>query len=761
MLTVTGYVDRWSAHAGEELTFFVSASTPQFRAVLHRLIQGDPSPRAPGVKEERIDHPLNAEVRAGIDQAILPGSCMLVEQAPATTRFVIAGAFQPTLFGEPNGLIGVTLNDGSTLAVLVDASGLALHLGTTEVARTGRPLLAGQWYDVMLDVDLAADRVALACRAFAYEPGSSVDLAEVRLQGDPPGPLLSLCVGAASCQRADRQWHVAAPFNGRVADLRLFVDIAADAAVTAWREHREPAEHASAAWRFVEEAGSEIVPDGIDRRYDGRTINRPTRLVAGPRFEGQAQRATDAPDLFNAIHFHDDDLGDAGWTPSFTFTVPDDLRSGIYAFKLTAGDGTDYIPFVVTPAPGRAVAPVAVLVPTLSYQIYANLYAELDQLPPSESPLRDMALPETAEEAYVRVQRLRSCYDVHGDGSGVCLASLLRPMPIFVRPNSLGRLNNSQHQLSADLYLIDWLEAKGIAYETVTDHELHAGGAGVLSRFRTVLTGTHAEYWTATMLDGLKNYTDDGGRFICLAGNGLYWATAISDDGTMAETRRDHGLRSWTSLPGEAQLSLDGSMGGVWRSLGRAPNRYTGVGFTAMGFDLGRPYTRLDASRASRAAFLFDGIDDDAIGDFPSLISGYGAAGVEFDRADVAQGTPAHAIVLASATGFSDLYQLTIDDVVTTSRFYGGTLHPDVRADMVFYETPKGGAVFSAASISWCGCLSHNGYDNSVSRLTENVVRCFMREHLPDAIAGAALLPAEQRDVRAQPQEPPATLPAA
>ena len=42
---------------------------------------------------------------------------------------------------------------------------------------------------------------------------------------------------------------------------------------------------------------------------------------------------------------------------------------------------------------------------------------------------------------------------------------------------------------------------------------------------------------------------------------------------------------------------------------------------------------------------------------------------------------------------------------------------------MVFFETPGGGAVFSVGSISWCGALARNGYDNDVSRITENVVR--------------------------------------
>jgi N,N-dimethylformamidase len=45
---------------------------------------------------------------------------------------------------------------------------------------------------------------------------------------------------------------------------------------------------------------------------------------------------------------------------------------------------------------------------------------------------------------------------------------------------------------------------------------------------------------------------------------------------------------------------------------------------------------------------------------------------------------------------------------------------------MVFYETKNGGAVFSCGAISWCGSLSHNRYENNVSRITENVLRNFL-----------------------------------
>lgn len=52
-------------------------------------------------------------------------------------------------------------------------------------------------------------------------------------------------------------------------------------------------------------------------------------------------------------------------------------------------------------------------------------------------------------------------------------------------------------------------------------------------------------------------------------------------------------------------------------------------------------------------------------------------------------------------------------------------LHQPIRSDMVYFEAPNGDAVFSVGSIAYCGALSRNGYDNNVSRITENVLRRF------------------------------------
>ncbi len=55
----------------------------------------------------------------------------------------------------------------------------------------------------------------------------------------------------------------------------------------------------------------------------------------------------------------------------------------------------------------------------------------------------------------------------------------------------------------------------------------------------------------------------------------------------------------------------------------------------------------------------------------------------------------------------------------------------------LYTERPGGGAVFAAGSVTWTGSLSHNRYQNNVSRITENVLRRFLDR--PD---GASVLDA-------------------
>ena len=327
-------------------------------------------------------------------------------------------------------------------------------------------------------------------------------------------------------------------------------------------------------------------------------------------------------------------------------------------------------------------------------------------------------------------QRLLSCYDLHSDGTGVCYSSRLRPIvnfrPLYRMP-SRSLAAHWPRLLNADLHLLDWLDTKGFAYDVITDDELHCEGSELLEPYQVILTGTHPEYWTASMLKGLEAYQAEGGRLMYLGGNGFYWIASFDPQRPhIVEVRRWRGSRAWEAAPGEHFHSTTGEMGGLWRFRNRAPQKMVGVGFTSQGGGRNRPYRRQPDSLDPRAAFIFEGVDpEELIGDFPALVLEHGAGGFEIDRVDRDLGTPDHALLLASAEGFTDLYQVAIEDQLVSAPNTGGSQNPLVRSDMVYFEGPKGGAVFSVGSISWCSCLSYNHGDNNVSRITENVLRRF------------------------------------
>ena len=228
------------------------------------------------------------------------------------------------------------------------------------------------------------------------------------------------------------------------------------------------------------------------------------------------------------------------------------------------------------------------------------------------------------------------------------------------------------------------------------------------------------------MLDALTAYLGRGGRLMYMGGNGFYWRVSYpsSHPGMIELRRAEDGTRAWVEAVGEYYHSSTGEYGGLWRRQGRAPNALVGVGFVAQGFDRSSYYRRTAASRDPRARFIFDGVEDEILGDFG--LSGAGAAGLELDAFNAALGSPPWALVVASSEEHSNAFQLVNEEMNVSFAGADGRFSPAVRADMVFYEHPGGGAVFSTGSISYVGSLSHKGYANNISRLTLNVLKRFL-----------------------------------
>jgi N,N-dimethylformamidase len=358
----------------------------------------------------------------------------------------------------------------------------------------------------------------------------------------------------------------------------------------------------------------------------------------------------------------------------------------------------------------------------MSYLAYANDHVEADLF--GSALGFDIRDHYQAEDHYAAAVPLTGLYDRHPDGSGVCYSSWRRPI-VNMRPHYYLPISRCAHQFSADLHLIDWLEEKGVRYDVISDHDLHEEGGTLLSHYRVMLTGTHPEYWTDVMLAGLEAYLCDGGRLMYLGGNGFYWVTSVSPSRPyLIEVRRGRrGTGTWRSEPGEDFHSTTGELGGLWRDRGRAPQRLVSVGMTAQGHDRARPYSRGATSCGDEVDWIFKGVEGTEIQCAGLVLDG--PAGFELDRLDYRLGTPANAVLLATASGFSDSYQHVVEEVAVSDSRQGGSVSPDVRADLVYTQLEGGGAVFSAGSISWCGCLSENDYDNPISVITWNVLREF------------------------------------
>ncbi|MCC7412502.1 MAG: LamG domain-containing protein [Gammaproteobacteria bacterium] len=744
--TIHGYADRLSVAPGETIELKVSCEAPgRYRADVVRLVNGDTNPDGPGFREELVETTVNGEYE-GRYQATDVGSCVLVPDPDA--RLLTAGAFtlhafiQPTTPGKPmQGVLGRYARDcGRGYALVLDEGRPGLLLGgPAGAAAVFAPaaLQASLWYSVAASYDPAARRVRMHvrpvvnsvnsllspavvdARATVHEEPADVSVAD----SGTPFVMAGLAAGASATRTDDH-------FNGKIDRPALWARVLSAAEIEGLATGRAVTDGLLAAWDFAAGigpqgiAGDEVLDAGPQGLH-GRCVNMPVRAVTGWNWRGHEEDFRHAPHEYGAIHFHDDDLDDCCWDTDITFTVPADLASDVYALRLRLGDAEDHIPFFVLPPRGRATAKTLFLVPTASYLAYANDHIVHD-VPVAQAILgHTSVIAEQDLYFYGHTELGLSTYDLHADGSGTCYSSARRPI-INMRPK-FRHAAGTLWQFPADLHLVDWLNASGFDYDVATDLELHQEGAALLERYQVVLTGTHPEYYSGAMLDAFEHYLGNGGRAMYLGANGFYWVTAWHPDKPwLIEVRKgESGSRAWQAKPGEYHLASTGERSGLWRNRGRAPQKLFGVGFTAEGFDRSAPYRQLPDARDPRAAFITAGIGaDELIGDF-GLIGG-GAAGYELDRYDLALGTPPQALLLAASEGHSDNYPHVCEEIFFNFPGMGGTQDFQVRADLVYFTTGKGGGVFSTGSIAWCGSLAHAGYDNNVSRMMRNVLTRFL-----------------------------------
>ncbi len=688
MVPLVGYLDRWSARPGEAIAVKVSSQLSEpYQADLVRIIHADPNPAGPGLKLEAVASAFAGSYPSRA-QPVRPGSYGVVDAPLAVPEGgAVRVRVQPGLLASVQPILAL-----GEMVLRVSATGARIDAAGAAICAVAAPMLERCWYEI--EASFAGGQVRLTQRAHQVSWGVA-DSGEA--------------TGAAAPPAGERLWIAADPAGGRF-DGRIEAPclLAPDGSVIA-------------AWDFA----VSIDTDTIAGTHPGQLLNLPTRGIRGSRWTGDEMDWKHAPDDYAAIHFHSDDLYDAGWDTDFTVTIPHGMRSGIYGVRLRAAGHEDIIPLFVLAHRGTATAPVAYLAATFTYQAYAN-HARFNV--DAAFRARAAAWGARAHNPEDHPEYGWSTYNRHPDGTGISLSSLRRPV-LTLRPGFLtfndARGSGLRH-FSADSHLTDWLEAIGQGFDVITDHDLHREGPALLAPYRCVLTGSHPEYHTAQTLDALGQFIADGGRLCYLGGNGFYWRIAVSDaiPDVMEVRRAEGGIRAWDAAPGEAYHQLDGCYGGLWRRLGRPPQQLAGVGFSSQGLFEGSHYRRLPASHDPAVSWIFDGVEGDVLGDYG--LSGGGAAGFELDRADRRLGTPPNTVILARSEAHQAHFVAVPEELLSHVNTVTGEAPRDlIRAEIVYFETANGGAVFATGSITFCGSLSHRGYDNDVSRMLRNVVARF------------------------------------
>jgi N,N-dimethylformamidase len=702
---VTGYLDRFSHRPGETFTAHVSLTRDEaFDVRLVRVLSGDPNPDGPGLRLQDLSH-IHAARHPGTHQPTCLGSHGV---APGPARDKLAACTWTILLW--------TAAERPLRAVFAEGPGLVLRAGTHGADATIGPitlhlphrLRPRAWHRLWLAADPASGRILLATHRL---DDNAVFTTEA--QGAPTiasGPALFAAEDPASPTN-----H----FTGKLeAPAILAGFLESPSAIAAARP--------IAAWDFSHDiSGTSLIDTGPQARH-GHTVNMPTRAVVGAFWTGAEHCWRHAPADYAAIHFHDDDLDDCRWSPSFSWTVPETLPSGAYALELSTPHGRDLLPLYILPKKSGPHARLAFLASTFTYQAYANhARGNSDEAYRARVAAWGAAslLPDDIH-AYGH-----STYNRHADTTGVAFSSRRRPI-LTMRPGFLtfdDSHGSGLRHYPADTHLLAWLEAKGLAYDIITDEDLDDEGPALLRPYACVLTGSHPEYHTPNTLDALFTYTRNGGRLCYLGGNGFYWriARAPARPHLIELRRAEGGIRAWAAEPGEYHHQTDGAMGGLWRRNRRPPQALAGVGFSGQGRFEGTHYRRTPASHHPDYAWLFAGIDTEILGDYG--LSGGGAAGFELDRADPVLGTPENAVILAVSENPPASFVTVPEELLSHLSTVTGEPPDDLkRGEIVHFTLPGGGEVFAVGSITFCGSLWRRGFDGPVSQLLENVVRRFV-----------------------------------
>jgi len=698
-IPLLGYSDKLSARPGEIISFKISSTLKtKFIASLKRSISADPNPKGVGIIEEDASKYFKTISYSSREQTFNPGSYAVTKQPLKISikkDLVLSVIVFPTL-STPKEQSIITFDNIEIYINSIGASAIRLNNESISIEQA-MELHVWHKIDVKISINgkITISQKTIKEKIISSKTNKLKDSMKKIYSGK-----ISL---AAIINKGISLNH----FNGKIESPKIIADgkIVGD-------------------WDLSNNTSSTIVESIAGPKLILK--NFPTRAVTGSKWDGSEMNWQHKPKHYATIHFHEDDIYDFEWDTDFKFTIPKNMPSGIYVMKINCEGHEDSMPFFVAPDIKKIKAKICILISTFTYSIYGN-HARVDY---ESSWLNRINKWNAYPHNPVNHKEYGlSAYNYHSDGAGICHASHRRPLfnlrPGYITFGGSESPCSGLRHFQADSHLISWLHAKNFEYEIITDEQLHEDGFNAIKDYKTVITGSHPEYHTKETLDALRDYRDNGGSLNYLGGNGFYWRIAIhKENKSMLEIRRpEGGIRAWASEPGESYNAFDGTYGGLWRRNGRAPQELVGIGFTAQGNFYGHPYKR--KCYDSKFDWVFEGIKEDDIGNFG--FSGNGAAGFELDHIDTRLGSNKNITLLAQSKASKDPKEnfiLTPEERLTHLSTLSGAPEEEIlQADMVYFNVPGGGSVFSTGSITFCGSLPWNNYKNNVSKLLENIIK--------------------------------------
>ncbi|WP_374687306.1 N,N-dimethylformamidase beta subunit family domain-containing protein [Promineifilum sp.] len=316
----------------------------------------------------------------------------------------------------------------------------------------------------------------------------------------------------------------------------------------------------------------------------------------------------------------------------------------------------------------------------------------------------------TARILFLSSVNTHQAYNAYGGGSLYGFGDSVKATKVsFDRPfeNGVGKY------AFWEAVAIPWLEANGYAVEYATTYDLHFH-PDLLSHYDVAMVAGHSEYWTWDARQQLRRFLDEGGRFLSLSGNTMWWQVRYEDDG-----RTMVGYKDWKKDP-EKDRTLNTN--NPWdHTIYDTPFTYTGLHWPYGGYPgaNGDGYYAVNTSH-----WIYEGTgvtENKLIGKGSSLetsIHDKESDGMAFNCATDGStllgplgntGTPHNFTILGLTTVYSNMRDL------------------DNFTMMGIYTTPAGGALFSAGTTGWANGLS----DPTIGRITRNVLDRFLAGNFP------------------------------